>query len=209
MLMDQVVFKRHHPSCPSSWFPTTLGKLVSQVELLRSKMTTCLFFFVKGCATQMIETIWPRSISKSQELIELRAFVQITLEQFKTTYSTLQVALYYLLLIRGRRPMENCSAIQCGRRMFLAALLLASKYHLDSKFTAHTWSKISGLEIEEINANEKIFLTAVNWKLHIPLPVFSRWTNFLMNSPSTQPSTFSARLDDFEAASALLKLAVS
>ena len=159
----------------------------------------------------MIETIWPLSVlscsrdtsvdGKDQNLIGLRTFVQEVLRRSKTSYSTLQVALYYLVLIQSCIPKhdftmeqpedsQTCRAMQCGRRMFLAALILASKYLQDRNFSARAWSKISGLKTFEINTNEMAFLSAVNWKLHIPEPVFNRWTDVVLKySPSSQPST--------------------
>ena len=159
----------------------------------------------------MIETIWPLSVlscgrdtgsgGKQQNLIGLRTFVQEVLRRSKTSYSTLQVALYYLILIQSCLPnhdftMEQaedssaCRAMQCGRRMFLAALILASKYLQDRNYSARAWSKISGLGTHEINSNELAFLSAVNWNLHIPEPVFHRWTDIVLKySPSAQVNT--------------------
>lgn len=164
--------------------------------------------------TQMIETIWPLSVlscsretavdGKDQNLIGLRTFVQEVLRRSKTSYSTLQVALYYLILIQSCIPKrdftmeqledsQSCRAMQCGRRMFLAALILASKYLQDRNFSARAWSKISGLKTFEINANEMAFLSAVHWKLHIPEPVYNRWTDVVLkyspSSPSTSPKS--------------------
>ena len=158
--------------------------------------------------TQMIETIWPLSVlscgrdtmygGKQQNLIGLRVFVQEVLRRSKTSYSTLQVALYYLILIQSCLPKQDftmeqmedspaCRSMQCGRRMFLAALILASKYLQDRNFSARAWSKISGLQTCEINSNEMTFLSAVNWKLHIPQPVFDKWTDIVLKySPSAQ-----------------------
>ncbi len=66
------------------------------------------------------------------------------------------------------RPTDSPAsrALQCGRRMFLAALILASKWLQDRNYSARAWSKISGLQVSEINDNERAFLAAVNWKLH-------------------------------------------
>lgn len=159
----------------------------------------------------MIETIWPLSVlscgrdtglgGKQQNLIGLRTFVQEVLRRSKTSYSTLQVALYYLILIQSCLPRHDftmeqsvdspaCRALQCGRRMFLAALILASKYLQDRNYSARAWSKISGLGTCEININEMAFLSAVKWKLHIPEPVFHRWTDIVLKySPSAQVNT--------------------
>ena len=110
----------------------------------------------------------------------------------------MQVALYYLILVQSCLPKHDftmeqsqdssaCRAMQCGRRMFLAALILASKYLQDRNYSARAWSKISGLRTCEINSNELAFLSAVNWKLHIPEPVFHRWTDIVLKySPSAQ-----------------------
>lgn len=149
----------------------------------------------------MIETIWPLSVlsfgldpgfdNKEQNIIGLRTFVQEVLRRSKTSYSTLQVALYYVVLIQSSIPQHDFTmeqvvdshssrAMQCGRRMFLAALILASKYLQDRNFSARAWSRISGLTPYEINTNEMAFLSAVNWKLHIPEPLFSRWTDLVL-----------------------------
>lgn len=153
----------------------------------------------------MIETIWPLSVLSctrdssllDQTLIGLRTFVQEVLRRSKTSYSTLQVALYYLILIKSFVPTRDftmdqlmdspsCQAMQCGRRMFLTALILASKYLQDRNYSARAWSKISGLRTSEINANEMTFLAAINWKLHVPEPLFNRWTDIVLKySPSS------------------------
>ncbi|KAL4722367.1 PHO85 cyclin-5 [Fusarium chlamydosporum] len=82
-------------------------------------------------------------------------------------------------------------ALQCGRRMFLAALILASKYLQDRNYSARAWSKISGLRTEEINQNEIAFLLAVNWKMHIADEVFQRWTDIVLKytPPPSGPSS--------------------
>lgn len=147
----------------------------------------------------MVETIWPLSILActrdnvigGKNVISLRTFVQEVLRRSRTSYSTLQVALYYLILIKPRIPKhdftmeqsedtQSSRAMQCGRRMFLAALILASKYLQDRNFSARAWSKISGLNTHEINTNEMAFLEAVNWKLHITESVFQRWSDVVL-----------------------------
>ncbi|KAF2458112.1 hypothetical protein BDY21DRAFT_284690 [Lineolata rhizophorae] len=83
---------------------------------------------------------------------------------------------------------QSLRALQCGRRMFLAALILASKYLQDRNYSARAWSKISGLKVCEINMNEMAFLEAVNWKLHIPDPLFERWQDVVLAyTPSSHP----------------------
>jgi len=155
-------------------------------------------------STQIVEAIWPcSSVIYRQELgskavLPLRTFIQETLRRSRTSYSTLQVALYYLILIKPHVPTNDFTmeqpddlhvnrALQCGRRMFLAALILASKYLQDRNYSARAWSKISGLATNEINQNEMAFLLAVNWKLHITDAVFQRWTEIVLKYTPSQP----------------------
>ncbi|EPS28395.1 hypothetical protein PDE_03341 [Penicillium oxalicum 114-2] len=150
-------------------------------------------------ASQIVEVIWPLSAAASRSdaatgakgVLPLRTFIQETLRRSRTSYSTLQVALYYLIKIKSHVPAHDvppeqrreqaCSrAMQCGRRMFLAALILASKYLQDRNYSARAWSKISGLNTLEINQNELMFLDAVGWRLHISEATFQRWTEIVL-----------------------------
>lgn len=154
-------------------------------------------------AAQIVETIWPTYMNGKCEssggkgVLPLKTFIQETLRRSRTSYSTLQVALYYLIVIRPHIPRGDFSdlpkeesqrkrALQCGRRMFLAALILASKYLQDRNYSARAWSKISGLQTAEININEMAFLAAVNWRLHISESNFQKWTDLVVKyTPGT------------------------
>ena len=158
-------------------------------------------------ATQMVEVIWQLAEPKSRcenasgrGVLPLRTFIQETLRRSRTSYSTLQVALYYLILIKAHLPKHDFTmsqpedtslrALQCGRRMFLAALILASKYLQDRNYSARAWSKISGLKVCEINTNEMAFLEAVNWKLHITDPIWEKWQEVVLrHTPNNPPSS--------------------
>lgn len=153
-------------------------------------------------AAQIVEAIWPVSMTQKScepslgRVLPLRTFIQETLRRSRTSYSTLQVALYYLFVIRPFIPLDDLTliptdschdirALQCGRRMFLAALILASKYLQDRNYSARAWSKISGLNISEINANELSFLTTVSWRLHISDQIFDKWTKVVLKCTPT------------------------
>jgi hypothetical protein len=169
-------------------------------------------FSLQDSATQMVEVIWQLSEPKSRcetpagpRVLPLRTFIQETLKRSRTSYSTLQVALYYLILIKAHLPKHDFTmsqpedaslrALQCGRRMFLAALILASKYLQDRNYSARAWSKISGLKVCEINTNEMAFLEAVNWKLHITDPIWEKWQEVVLrHTPSNPPSSPGASL---------------
>ena len=69
--------------------------------------------------------------------------------------------------------------------MFLAALMLASKYLQDKNYSAKAWGQISGLQAKEINANEAEFLKMVDWQLHVHSSTFERWQCILVRHAST------------------------
>jgi len=153
----------------------------------------------------LVEAIWPLSACPPKVdtkfygggVLPLKTFIQETLRRSKTSYSTLQVALYYLVLLKARLPKgdftqeqpkgDGCRAMQCGRRMFLAALILASKYLQDRNYSTRAWSKISGLRTIEINQNEVEYLKAIDWNLHVPKEKFDRWSRIVLGL-SAQPS---------------------
>jgi hypothetical protein len=180
-----------------------VGKPPQLVPMLA--LITCLTCApLPDSSTQIVEAIWPlssvpcRAEMGSKGVLPLRTFIQETLRRSRTSYSTLQVALYYLLLIKPHVPkhdftmeqpedVHSIRALQCGRRMFLSALILASKYLQDRNYSARAWSKISGLNTLEINQNEMAFLLAVNWRLHITESVYQRWNDIVLKYTPTQP----------------------
>jgi len=104
-----------------------------------------------------------------------------------------EVALFYLLLLKGKQAglhsmndqpeqlgTSVCRAIQCGRRMFLAALMLASKDLQDRNHSTRAWSKICGLRVREINENEKAYLKYIDYNLHIKKDVFENWSRIVL-----------------------------
>jgi hypothetical protein len=151
----------------------------------------------------IIEVIWANfSVNPSAKIIPLRLFLQETLRRSRTSYSTLQTALFYLFRIKpqissiSRRPefpptpsseypsdanqSQNNDPATCGRRMFLAALIVASKYLQDRNYSNRAWSKISGLPVHEINANEICFLKLIDYNLFIAEDIFKRWSSLLL-----------------------------
>ncbi|KAI9056126.1 hypothetical protein LZ554_001054 [Drepanopeziza brunnea f. sp. 'monogermtubi'] len=220
----EAVPEPRHPRRTSGGASTRSGCPPSLVRQCDRKVD-----FVDGLvdsSAQIVEAIWPlssvvcRSEIGSKGVLPLRTFIQETLRRSRTSYSTLQVALYYLILIKPHVPKHDFTmeqphdahsvrALQCGRRMFLSALILASKYLQDRNYSARAWSKISGLNTLEINQNEMAFLVAVKWELHITDSVFRRWTEIVLGNRPTQPpspGSASSRLAEQDWKSVILRL---
>lgn len=62
--------------------------------------------------------------------------------------------------------------VVCGRRMFLASLICASKLLQDRTYSNRAWAKISSLPVQEINANEKAFLEILDYNLFVNADLF-------------------------------------
>lgn len=134
----------------------------------------------------VIETIWcNHSVMKESRVspvVPLRTFIQEVLKRSRTTYSTLQTALFYLF--RSRNTMmnhlqQNNAYISCGRRMFLASLIVASKFVQDKTYRNSAWAKIAGLPVQEINTAERYFLNILDYRLYIEQSIFDRWHKLL------------------------------
>ncbi|KAG0203054.1 hypothetical protein BGX28_004550 [Mortierella sp. GBA30] len=75
--------------------------------------------------------------------------------------------------------LAKSEPVGCGRRMFLAALILASKFQQDRTYSNKAWSKISGLPVAEINLNEITFLALIDYRLFVSHAVFQKWVLIL------------------------------
>lgn len=134
--------------------------------------------------------MWCSNTSPTRQaaVVPLRTFIQEVLKRSRTTYSTLQTALFYLFrsrpaitayLRQAQQDKWEGAYISCGRRMFLASLVVASKFVQDKTYRNSAWAKIAGLPVAEINAAERIFLGLVDYRLYISQPTFEQWHHLL------------------------------
>ncbi|KAG0264943.1 hypothetical protein BGZ95_003462 [Linnemannia exigua] len=89
--------------------------------------------------------------------------------------------------------LAKSEPVGCGRRMFLAALILASKFQQDRTYSNKAWSKISGLPVAEINLNEITFLTLIDYRLFVSQAVFQKWVTILTEKGKVRDRAASAR----------------
>ncbi|KAG1123042.1 hypothetical protein G6F42_010910 [Rhizopus arrhizus] len=140
----------------------------------------------------VIESIWYPTIPKESRVspvVPLRTFIQEVLKRSRTTYSTLQTALFYLFRARPaiiqhlqqqqqqrscdkKSSWQHSAYISCGRRMFLASLVVASKFVQDKTYRNSAWAKIAGLPVTEINTAERYFLSIMDHRLYIDQSTF-------------------------------------
>ncbi|KAI8381290.1 uncharacterized protein BYT42DRAFT_565993 [Radiomyces spectabilis] len=145
-----------------------------------------------------VESIWYSTNLQCTRtaVVPLRTFIQEVLKRSRTTYSTLQTALFYLIRAQpaivahlhhqeynqtkdDRQGQWEDAYISCGRRMFLASLVVASKFVQDKTYRNSAWAKIAGLPVAEINAAERIFLQLIDYRLYIAQSTFEQWHHLL------------------------------
>jgi len=75
--------------------------------------------------------------------------------------------------------MRASSPLLCGRRMFLAAIVVASKFLQDRTYSNRTWAKITGLPPREIEQLERVFLHTIQYNLYVDEAQWAAWTRDL------------------------------
>ncbi|KAG2196914.1 hypothetical protein INT47_005138, partial [Mucor saturninus] len=135
----------------------------------------------------VIDSIWnPKLNDPKVKVMPTRLFCNQILKRSKATYSTLQISLFYIFRVKkivhdklrlkgNMQTSQQDDLMCCGRRMFLASLMVASKYLHDKNYHNKAWAKITGLDIKEINAAEMAFLTLIDYRLFVSKPTFDRW----------------------------------
>ncbi|PWN47309.1 hypothetical protein IE53DRAFT_307907, partial [Violaceomyces palustris] len=109
-------------------------------------------------------------------------FIRETLRRSRTSCSTLQAALLYCVrskkaVIKARESVRSPSSsiLLCARRMFLAAIMVSSKFLQDKTYSNRAWAKISGLPIRELGKLERVFLSSIDYRLVVNEGEWQQW----------------------------------
>lgn len=194
-------FITHHRSpdgSPASVLP--LRHFIKEV-LRRSRSTcstlqTALYYIHKS--RDMIRERVRSAEEAKQELIRIRASGQVDASTWNG--ATLPSPPYgkHDLLKNGATDISPTNLhiaallaqvrdpVLCGRRMFLAALICASKFLQDRTYSNRAWAKISSLPVAEVNANEKSFLQILDYNLFVDADLFRNWTRRLQDLADKQ-----------------------
>lgn len=156
--------------------PMNIGKTLPSQDQQRTYVNALV-----DVTVQAIVSIWPNSNTPSQRPIaNLNTFLHHILKHSRTTHSTLQLAIFYLFRIRPKVQEQHDDVyISCGRRMFLAALICAHKFLQDKTYKNSAWSKVSGLDVSEINHAEKVMLQLLDYHLFVKKETYDQWVTML------------------------------
>jgi hypothetical protein len=101
-----------------------------------------------------------------ENIIPLDIFIEEILKRSHTSFFTLQITNIFLYRVISINTYKHRYKL-CGRRLFIGALVVATKIHLDNNYSNKAWSVIIGLSNKEINDIERIFMDMINYNLYI------------------------------------------
>ncbi|CAO3633086.1 unnamed protein product [Mucor fragilis] len=129
---------------------------------------------------QVIASIWPNSISSpspgnNKPIADLNTFLHHILKHSRTTHSTLQLAIFYLFRIRSRVQEKETTMSMC-------------LYLQDKTYKNSAWSKVSGLNVQEINHAEKVMLQLLDYRLYVKKDTYDQWIMMLQTHLKVNPT---------------------
>ncbi|KAJ2512691.1 hypothetical protein GGI11_004653 [Coemansia sp. RSA 2049] len=128
-------------------------------------------------AARTFGKIWmPRSTRES--LLPFQTFCYELLRSTQIAVPIVMLTLLYVHKFKQRFPGLH-GGNGSEYRVFVVALMLASKYLEDNTFTTLTWSEVSHLPARELTIMQRDFLIALDHRLHVPEPEFNAWINRL------------------------------
>jgi len=111
----------------------------------------------------------PNQNQKSKPLPSLMTFISRLVRYTNVYTGTLLTTLVYLERLRAKLP-KNAEGLPCTlHRIFLACLILSSKFHNDSSPKNYHWAKYTdGLfKVEDVNLMERQLLSLMDWDLTV------------------------------------------
>ncbi|KAI9275421.1 hypothetical protein BDA99DRAFT_601061 [Phascolomyces articulosus] len=141
--------------------------------------------------TNMVEIMWRgiyQDVGEQVLPISIRSFIREVLKRSHTTYTTAQIAICYLFqtqqsirqsLIQLKNNNQHTASYQqkksyvgCPKRMFLASLIVASKYVQDKTYRNSAWASIARMHVHQVNLAERTFLELCDYQLYMKQNVF-------------------------------------
>ncbi|KAJ2063866.1 hypothetical protein GGH13_006236 [Coemansia sp. S155-1] len=125
-------------------------------------------------AAKTFGKLWmPRGVRESS----LQSFQAYCYELLRSTQIAVPIVMLTLLYVNKFK--QRFPSLHGGHgseyRMFVVALMLASKYLEDNTFTTQTWSEVSHLPAKELTIMQREFLVALEHRLHVPYHEYNAW----------------------------------
>ncbi|KAJ7868170.1 hypothetical protein B0H13DRAFT_2253842 [Mycena leptocephala] len=136
------------------------------MQLLDIHFSPPVIDYVVACVADTVDYAFGQPSAPPSQLPSFTRFVATTLSYADVASPTLLVALVY---IARARPHLSIALAQWAReRVFLGALIVASKYTQDSTLKNAHWSLVSGVfGTGDIGRIEREFLEVLDWELGV------------------------------------------
>jgi len=108
--------------------------------------------------------------------ISLLLFIQRVMRYLPATKELYIIALIYLDRVLAVNP-DLCFTLFNAHRLFVSAILIASKFMDDLFYTNAFVSKVAGISSEELNRLEIEFLAAIRFSLYVKPEVFQSYAD--------------------------------
>ncbi|KAK9765711.1 hypothetical protein K7432_005733 [Basidiobolus ranarum] len=171
---------------------------------------------ISDFVTQMVNQMWNWRLTGSQIPTPnpvFRNFCKNVITHSDASPAIVLLALKYLQKF-GKLTINNNISEFSEAKQFVVALILAHKMLEDCTYTNETWSQITGISREELNALERSFLTTLQYDVHVSQEEFSQWLLYIeqymrhrepisrsTKSPQKSPASITATLSMWTRAS--------
>ncbi|KAJ1565562.1 hypothetical protein HK096_001984 [Nowakowskiella sp. JEL0078] len=156
------------------------------VTIQNAKIVTAVHIY-------LLNDIIPRNkdpVISNQRQYAMQTFCTRILTLTKSSTNVVYVSLLYvrrlaILSCMNTTMVPHFASSQASglkltpRQLMTVSLMLAHKYLEDRRFSAVTWSKISGVDVKELNSAERECLAALQFDLFVSEQEFFSWNLWL------------------------------
>ncbi|KAJ1935047.1 hypothetical protein FBU59_005505 [Linderina macrospora] len=155
-------------------------------------MTTANTEQLAYIATRTFSKLWMFRGAK-ESLQTFHSFCSELLRSTQIAVPIVVLTLLYVHKFKQRYPVLICGP-GSEYRVFVVALMLASKYLEDNTFTTQTWSEVSNLPAKELTIMQREFLVALEHRLHVPENEYNAWITQLQTIVFAAPNMTQYRM---------------
>lgn len=143
-----------------------MARLTSCTDLITFVLAACL----ESRSTRRAEAP-PVQVSDSFDASHNSAastldFVTRVVENTSASACVFVTALIYMQRLGDWSP-QYATTVKNLQNVFLAAVVLAIKFHDDLFYSNSYYASLGGISVEELNKNELLFLSAIDYKLYV------------------------------------------
>ena len=161
---------------------TSLSRMVITKEVMSPHLpgfvATLVYSIWHGCSFRTM-VLYPTS-----NLRHFTQFIRNILGVTAMPFSVLLLALYYIHLIKMRRPHLK-GAEGSEFRLIICTMMLSMKYLMDNNYSNQTWHKVSEIPLSEINITEHEFLVQMDFDINVAEDVYFEWVAYIEDSVSS------------------------